>query len=200
MTPADDDVMRPDDIETLAALYAAGALTPDEAAAVDARIERGDPELRDALRALDLTVEALVENVPPQTPDPRIKASLLARIGVGSDDAAPLSESRAAAAIWDPVIVNGTTWTGVTARVLHIDETRGRVTTLLRMTPEGVIPAHTHEQDEECFVVEGDLRFGDRVYAAGDFFQAPAGSRHERQWTRTGCTCLVTTSLANEYL
>ena len=51
MTSTDDDMIQPDDIATLAALYASGALDPDEAADVEARVAGGDTELRDAIRA-----------------------------------------------------------------------------------------------------------------------------------------------------
>lgn len=188
-----------DELETLAALYAAGALDAQEAADVEARIEAGDSALEAAVRAHDRTVEALMDDVAPRMPDPRIKASLLARVALTPSDSDGIQEQRAADADWQPVVIDGITWEGVAARVLHVDEAAGRITTLLKLDPGGEIPEHVHHQDEECFVVSGDLRFGESSYAAGDYFRAPAGSLHERQWTETGCTCLVTTSLTNKY-
>ena len=188
-----------DDVDTLAALYASGALPAEQVAEVEQRLADGDDALLGAIRALETTMEALVESTRPIEPDPRIKASLLARIGDAPPASSAFSESRGGDAVWQPVVMDGVTWEGVTARMLHLDPARGRLTALLRVEPGGVIPEHTHEQDEECYVLEGDLSFGDARYEAGDYFQAPAGSLHARQTTENGCVCLVSTSLANTY-
>lgn len=199
MTGREGDQAGHDDVQTLAALYASGALPPSESAAVEARIEAGDVALAEAVRAFDTTVEALVENSPSIEPDPRIKASLLARIGEPPQPATAFSASHAEDAVWQPVEMDGVEWPGVTARMLHMDPARGRLTALLRLVPGASIPEHRHDQDEECYVLEGDLRFDDQTYVAGDYFLAPAGTLHGEQTTENGCVCLISTGLANTY-
>lgn len=199
MTERAGDMAAHDDVQTLAALYASGALPPEEAAEVEARIEAGDTALAEAVRSFETTVEALVENSPAIEPDPRIKASLLARIGEAPKPSTSFSSSHAEGAVWQPVVMDGVTWPGVTARMLHLDPRRGRLTALLRVEPGGSIPEHVHDQDEECYVLEGDLSFDDKTYVAGDYFLAPAGTLHAEQTTKNGCVCLVSTGLANTY-
>lgn len=88
---------------------------------------------------------------------------------------------------------------GVEARLLSFDRERNYVTTLLRMAPGAVYPRHRHSETEECFVLEGDVQVGDRVFHAGDYERADAGSIHQVT-TRSGCTLLILASRDNEML
>jgi quercetin dioxygenase-like cupin family protein len=74
---------------------------------------------------------------------------------------------------------------------LHRDESSGTHTSLMRMRPGGVIPAHRHRRTEECMVLEGECRIGTHRLVAGDVHVAAAGSWHEAVTTRTGVLVLL---------
>ena len=46
---------------------------------------------------------------------------------------------------------------------------------LLRLHPGAVLPPHEHPLEEECYCLEGEVRFGDLVVRAGDYHLAPPG-------------------------
>ena len=50
---------------------------------------------------------------------------------------------------------------------------------LLRLEPGAVVLPHVHGQDEECMVLEGEVRIGDLVVKAGAYHLAPRGVSHE---------------------
>lgn len=71
-------------------------------------------------------------------------------------------------------------------------EDGGSRTYLLRMEPGAVVPAHRHEADEECLVLEGDLHVqGDLVLRAGDYHLARAGVLHATIRTEAGALLLL---------
>jgi len=49
---------------------------------------------------------------------------------------------------------------------------------LLRLDPGGVLLPHEHTEDEECIVLEGEVRIGDIVASQGDYHLAPKGVDH----------------------
>ena len=67
----------------------------------------------------------------------------------------------------------------VEKKLLKVDSQTGTESYLLRMQPGATAPAHVHETDELCYVIEGDLSFGDIHLNAGDYHFAHRGSRHE---------------------
>jgi len=63
---------------------------------------------------------------------------------------------------------------------------------LLRLQPGGVLPAHTHEMDEESLMLEGDAWIGDtRHLTAGDYHFAPGGTPHPDLRSPNGCVVFV---------
>jgi len=84
---------------------------------------------------------------------------------------------------------------GVTYRVLHQDKAVGRQSLLIRMEPGAIYQSHPHEIDEECLVIEGDLRFGDLELHAGDFHVAMKGTIHPVSRTVKGCLLHITAAL-----
>ena len=74
----------------------------------------------------------------------------------------------------------------VEKKTLMIDEDRGIESYLVRMQPGARVPEHKHHSDELCYVVEGDLRFGDIELEAGDYHFAHAGSVHGEASTING--------------
>jgi quercetin dioxygenase-like cupin family protein len=79
----------------------------------------------------------------------------------------------------------------VEMRELRRDETSGIYMSLVRMRPGGVIPAHYHEREEECIVLEGEVQIGTYHLSAGDVHIAAAGSWHEQVSTRRGVLVLL---------
>lgn len=80
---------------------------------------------------------------------------------------------------------------GVFVRILHTDEAAGVQTALWRLDAGARIPAHPHEHDEECFVLEGCLEHRQERYCAGDYMMAPAGSRHATITSPEGALMLI---------
>ena len=82
---------------------------------------------------------------------------------------------------------------GGVARLVLID-TPNTFAWLFRLAPGATIPAHVHEADEECIVLDGEARLGDLHLKAGDFHFAPAGSAHGIIRSAQGCTLYLRTN------
>jgi quercetin dioxygenase-like cupin family protein len=68
-----------------------------------------------------------------------------------------------------------------------LNEVDGIASYLLRLQPGAVLPAHHHPVDEECVVLEGDLRIGEKlVLNAGDFHLARKDIPHAEITTTNG--------------
>jgi quercetin dioxygenase-like cupin family protein len=65
---------------------------------------------------------------------------------------------------------------GVEQKILWRDG--DRISRFLRLAAAGRLPAHAHDEDEECMLLSGDAYVGDLLLQAGDFHLAPAGSEH----------------------
>ena len=79
----------------------------------------------------------------------------------------------------------------VEVRELRRDEASGTHTSLMRMRPGGVIPAHRHTREEEFIVLEGECQIGTHKLVAGVVHIAAAGSWHENVTTRNGVLVLL---------
>ena len=62
--------------------------------------------------------------------------------------------------------------------MLWYDREKSRITFLIRAQPGAEFPAHHHDDDEEAYVLSGDLDFDDLVLGAGDYHLARPGVRH----------------------
>ena len=71
-------------------------------------------------------------------------------------------------------------------------EARKNILNKFRAQPGAEFPAHHHDDDEEAYVLSGDLSFDDLVLGAGDYHLARPGVRHPVGRTRRGCMLLVT--------
>ena len=88
---------------------------------------------------------------------------------------------------------------GVSYRVLGKDSARGTLTSLVKMAPGAVIPAHRHHVAEQVYFLEGDGQVAGEVLGPGDYYRVPAGTVHQPSTTRSGCTFLLI-SARNEVL
>ena len=87
---------------------------------------------------------------------------------------------------------------GIVAKILSLDETRQRVTALVRMEKGSSYSNHRHTRTEELFVIEGSCYCGGRLLKAGDYHRAEAGSIHLDTHTDDGSLMLLITSVQNE--
>jgi quercetin dioxygenase-like cupin family protein len=70
-------------------------------------------------------------------------------------------------------------------KVLH--ESQGTLSYLLRLQPGATLPAHRHSQDEECVVLDGEIRIGDvLVVQKNGYHLARAGAFHAQITTDSG--------------
>ena len=80
----------------------------------------------------------------------------------------------------------------VQVKVLHSDGRYNSI--LLRMAPGSSLPAHFHEDDEECVVLDGQVRIGNVGVSAGDYHLALSGSRHGELRSDTGALLFLRTT------
>ena len=83
---------------------------------------------------------------------------------------------------------------GISCKLLATDTERCRVSMLVRLAPGAAYPSHTHADTEELHLLQGELWIDDRKLYPGDFNKAEAGTRDQRVWSETGCTCVLITS------
>jgi len=181
--------VKPDDV--LAAEYALGLLRGDARAEFAARLESDDglrasvTYWRQNFSGLDVAEQGSDDSPPAGTFD-----SILTRIDAEGLQLPGTRTRRAEGADWVPI------GPGLLARVLHVDRANNRQSLLIRMSPGAIYKAHAHDTEEETFVVEGDLAFGDLKLGAGDYHIAARETHHPQGRTIGGCVVLVTTSLS----
>jgi quercetin dioxygenase-like cupin family protein len=78
---------------------------------------------------------------------------------------------------------------GVEIKLLH--KANEAKSFLIRMAANASIAEHEHTQDEESFVIDGEVWLEGILCRSGDYHYARAGSRHEKIHTTQGCTLLV---------
>lgn len=191
------------EIQETAALYALGALTQHEAKAFENLLAESDSGLKTELSAFESVSAQLAFAADECTPSPSVKNTLLARIGnatqpskpaIGSEFQVPFAASREFSQFFSLHADEGN-WQeigpGLTAKTLFVDQTRGLVTSLVRMAPGGALPPHRHKGDEQFFVLEGDCNVHGTRLGPGDFHHAAAGSVHESTYTTEGTTFLL---------
>ena len=172
-----------DDID--AALWAAGALTAEEHAAVRRRL-KSDPAFARNADDWERALAPIAGHLAPIEPPDGLLAKIEARIDRGGARAARSHTLHAVDGDWIDL------GPGIRIKVLHRDMERRRQTILLVADPGAVHPAHVHDTDEEIFVVSGDLTIDGEELRPGDFHFSPAMSQHPQETTRDGCICVIT--------
>lgn len=175
-----------------AALYAAGALSPEECAQFEAKLAAGDRACLDELKPFEPVVEGLLDATLPVAPPGEVRSRLLEQIGTKSEPPASPDPfvQRAAQARWREMGIPG-----VTRRVLWIDRERNEYSALIRCEPGTVFPSHIHPGPEQVLVLEGDLTYEAVEYGPGDYQRFERGTRHAPQSTKGGCLILITGTL-----
>lgn len=127
-----------------------------------------------------------VEALTPVPPPKALRERVLAR--ARGDRASPYRTVRAAEG-WVPFVP------GIDMKMLYRDAATGTRTLLARLQPGVVMPEHDHIGAEECYVIEGEITYGDLTIHAGDFHLAPEGSAHCPMTTRTGALIILRVKL-----
>lgn len=171
-----------------AADYVMGVLTDAERAAVE-RDAAADPALAAEIARVNEDLAPLLLDAPEVEPPPHIFALIKEKIAAGAAAAPEGSRTvRAHEGAWEPVCP------GIERKLLWHDRARKRITVLIRAQPGAEFPAHLHEEDEESYLLSGDLSFDDFELTVGDYHLARAGARHPAGRTVGGCMLLVTTA------
>ncbi|MEO5959736.1 MAG: cupin domain-containing protein [Opitutaceae bacterium] len=137
---------------------------------------------------LSETAAALALAVPLAVPSPRVKEQLLARIR---------ATPPGTAAGWRfATVASGEGWValpfpGVRMREVTVDMERDTALVFIEIAPGAAFPDHEHQTTERGLLLSGDLRMGERMLRPGDFYEAAAGTRHDRIASPSGCTGLL---------
>ena len=83
-------------------------------------------------------------------------------------------------------------------KLLRLDPERGTQTSLWRLDPGAVIPAHDHAGEEECLILEGGVTWDDVVYGPGDYLLARPGLRHTAFHSERGALLMIRSELTPE--
>jgi anti-sigma factor ChrR (cupin superfamily) len=119
--------------------------------------------------------------------------ALWQRIAAGTQ-ASPVADAAfdivpAAADDWRPFLP------GLKIKPLRVDSVAGTQTSLWRLDAGARVPAHSHDAEEECLILEGTLVWGERRYGAGDYLLAHAGGAHDEFTSPDGALFLIRSQL-----
>jgi putative transcriptional regulator len=176
----------------LAPLYSLGALDDADAWRFREHLLEGCDACRGELAGFDEVASLLVYAAEPAAPSPILRSRLMDAV---AEDIPEVTIAELAGDGWVPYKVPG-----VHVRRLHVDEAARRVVMLVRAEKGVTYPSHRHADVEEMFMLSGELRFGERVYRAGDYIRSESGSVHGSSETLTGCMFLIRASLDNELM
>ena len=135
----------------------------------------------DSPLAEDILAALSVAQAPAAARDPaieRVRGRLMKRV---ADDSTRLH---------DKLDANEGEWRrflpGIDRKVLHVGA--GVMSYLLKFEPGAVLPAHRHPVDEECVVIQGQLRIGhDIELGPGGFHRVDKDVLDAPSTTETGC-------------
>ena len=128
-------------------------------------------------------VHTLLEAIEPQSLSPERALNLRARILNSVQQKPTLVTVRHQEGVWVTIAP------GVSTKLLHRSATAHSF--LVRLAPGAALPAHDHEGEEECLLLEGDATLGDIHATPGDYQLAPSGTRHKTITTQDGALIFV---------
>ena len=187
-----------DDLESEAALYALGVLDTESASRFEELLTQ-DAAAVAALKQYQSAAALVAESLNPVVPPARVKQRLFETIGTASAGNANephedgLGSVRSHEGNWKPTGIPG-----ITSKKLYFDRASGLLTTLVRMEPGAVYPAHRHTRTEQCLILEGDVTHHGQTYHPGDFTWAEAGTIDPSLETVNGNVLLIITGIDKE--
>jgi quercetin dioxygenase-like cupin family protein len=136
-------------------------------------------------------IGAIAEGLRPAELSQQQRASMRARILERTHDTQPPDTEtvRGESIPWREA------WPRVWVKVLKQDAVADMQITLLKFEPGGRIPGHAHRLDEECLVLEGEVRVGDHRVRAGDLHIARAGGQHADLVSERGALIMIRSEL-----
>jgi quercetin dioxygenase-like cupin family protein len=140
----------------------------------------------DAPLAGELATGLVAETMPSAVRE-RLRARVLERAG-------GIHVVRADAGEWVTLLP------GIAVKRLRRDPVQRTETNLWRLDPGTIIPAHDHQEDEECLVLQGSIVQDAVEYHAGDYLHARAGSRHVPLRAPHGALLLIRSQMLGSYL
>ncbi|HET9262594.1 MAG TPA: cupin domain-containing protein [Vicinamibacterales bacterium] len=185
------------DLDELAALDAAGALTADERRAFEEALAAAPADVRAEVAAFREAALAIAEGAScGPAPSADVRDRLLSRIDETNRPVGQGFSFRFAKDDdddWQPHPVPG-----IRMKVLAQNVERGYSTLLLEVQPGARFPPHHHDGAEECYVLSGSLYTCGRRLSAGDFLHADPNTDHGEIWTEEGCRVLLVVPLDDE--
>jgi anti-sigma factor ChrR (cupin superfamily) len=192
--------------EEWAALYAAGALTPEEMVSFEDHLVTGCEICVSRLRDFEAVADQLAVAVsaePPASLRSKVLARILQEISPGQSaipsgiifQKAGLLISRSEEIPWER-----TPLPGVKIKKLYVDSARKYSTSLVSVEAGSVYPAHRHNDIEEFYVLEGDFSGEGIQMHPGDYCRSEPGTIHGEAKTESGCLLLVWSSNRDELL
>ena len=167
--------LRDDELAELASLAALDFLSPAELALLP-------PDLVMPYRE---AAALLAVPLPSVAPPAGLRARLMRRVA-DYQELQPASEVRTFDGGW-----RTTGLKGIDFKLLYHDQKTGMFTQMVRMAPGAQYPRHKHHDDEQCLVLQGDVRWGEMCYLQGDFVTTRAGSVHPTLETEQGNVLLI---------
>lgn len=122
----------------------------------------------------------------------RLRARVLERIDNTPPNMSLFETIRAAEGDWIEVSPL------VEKKILQVDAERGVESYLLRMSAGATVVSHHHDSDELCFVIEGDVTFGEVSLKTGDYHCARQGSEHAEASTVSGALLFLQSGIEQQ--
>jgi anti-sigma factor ChrR (cupin superfamily) len=176
------------DRDDRAAEYALGLLAPAERARL-ARVAESDALFAGEIARWDAALAPLqadAEVTPPAGMFERIHRAIASRSRLLPGTLTVRAEEGSWEAIGD----------GVERKLLLAKGPNNRETFLVRMAPGAYYGGHEHADDEECYVISGDISFDTLTLHGGDYHLARRGVPHPSASSAAGCLLLITAAAA----
>jgi len=191
-----------DEIAETASLYALGVMPETERSSMEEHLAQGCAVCESEIgRYGDLLARWVQTN--PVTASSSLRDKLLESI---REKSAPASRTVSPILFEDAgLIVLRTShmqWTspspGLSVKVLFDDQEHDVTTTIVRMEPGTIYPAHRHKSVEEVYVLQGHLQVEGVELQEGDFCLSQPDTVHQGSYSKTGCLLVVKTSKHDE--
>ncbi len=181
-----------DEIIERASLYALGSLEEAEAREFSEHLGGGCAVCVAEVRAMQEAAALIPMGFEMARPRPSVREKLFERIG--RHGTPPFRVVREGEGEWQAL-----PFPGVTMKRLHHNR-GGDITMLIRLEPGAKFPSHPHKSGEHCYVLEGDVHFGDLAMGPGDYQWASGDTEHVGSYSENGCLLLMIVSEANAKL
>lgn len=195
--------MTPDKTDDLACLYALDLLDENEKRFVEDAAKQTE-SMRAELAVWEEVAARVGLAAPEVEPRPELRARLLNEVHRDKMASRPLLREEISGIC---VLRHGlgdwraTPYAGVSTKLLYLDKISGLATSMLKLEPGAIYPAHHHTAEEQCYVIEGDIRLGEHVHLhQGDFTTARPGTNHGYLTSDGGCTVIIVASVHDEIL